>query len=107
MNELQSSDVQFGFKQGHSTTLRILICDGNNVYSCLLDAKAFDRVHYGSLLRLLLKNKIPRYILRLSLDSYTKQASCDLWSNMKSRYFTMASGVKQGGVIFPIFLACI
>ena len=64
-NELQSSDMQFGFKQGHSTTLCSLIYKevvnhylngGSNVYSCLLDAsKAFDRVHYGTLFRLLLK----------------------------------------------------
>ena len=31
---------------------------GSNVYSCLLDAsKAFDRVHYGTLFRLLLKKR--------------------------------------------------
>ena len=66
-NELQASDMQFGFKQGHSTTLCSLIYKevvnhylncGSNVYSCLLDAsKAFDRVHYGTLFRLLLKKK--------------------------------------------------
>ena len=60
-NELQSSDMQFGFKQGHSTTLCSLIYKevvnhylngGSNVYSCLLDAsQAFDRVHYGTLFR--------------------------------------------------------
>ena len=66
-NELQSSDMQFGFKHGHSTTFCSLIYKevvnyylngGSNVYSCLLDAsKAFDRVHYGTLFRLLLKKK--------------------------------------------------
>ena len=54
-DELLSSDMQFGYKQGHSTTLCTLIYkevahhylnSGSNVYSCLLDAsKAFDRVH--------------------------------------------------------------
>ena len=53
-DELQSSDLQFGYKQGASTTLCTLIYrevvhhylnSGSNVYGCLLDAsKAFDRV---------------------------------------------------------------
>ena len=114
-NELQSSDMQFGFKQGHSTTLCSLIYKevvnhylngGSNVYSCLLDAsKAFDRVHYGTLFRLLLKKEIPKCIIRLILDSYIRQTSCALWNNVKSGYFTMANGVKQGGVISPIFFS--
>ena len=79
---------------------------GSNVYRCLLDAsKAFDRVHYGTLFRLLLKKEIPKCIIRLILDSYTRQTSCALWNNVKSRYFTMANGVKQGGVISPIFFS--
>ena len=51
-DELQSSDMQFGYKQGHSTTLCTLIYKevvhhylncGSNVCSCLLDAsKAFE-----------------------------------------------------------------
>ena len=53
--ELQSSDMQFGYKEVHSTTLYRLIykevisyyVDTEGVlYSCLLDAsKAFERVH--------------------------------------------------------------
>ena len=79
---------------------------GSNVYSCLLDAsKAFDRVHYGTLFRLLLKQEIPKCIIRLILDSYTRQTSCALWNNVKSRYFTMANGMKQGGIISPIFFS--
>ena len=48
---------------------------------------------------------IPKYIIRLILDSYTRQTSCALWNNVKSRYFTMSNGVKQGGVISPIFFS--
>ena len=79
---------------------------GSNVYSCLLDAsKASDRVHYGTLFRLLLKKEIPKCIIRLILDSYIRQTSCALWNNVKSRYFTMTNGAKQGGVISPIFFS--
>ena len=65
-NYLNTSDMQFGYK---STTMRTLIykeiinqCinNGSDVYSCLLDAsKAFDRVHYGKLFRILLSKKLP------------------------------------------------
>ena len=63
-DQLQASDMQFGFKEGHSTTMCSLIYQevvshyengGSDVYSCLLDAsKAFDRVHYGSLFKIVL-----------------------------------------------------
>ena len=50
----QTSDMQFGFRQQHSTVMCNLLyhevinhylCNGSNVYSCLLDgSKAFDKV---------------------------------------------------------------
>ena len=114
-DELQSSDMQFGYKQGHSTTLCTLIYkevvhhylnSGSNVYSCLSDAsKAFDRGHNGTLFKVLLTKCVPMSVIRLILDSYIRQKSCVLWNNVKSRYFTMSNGVKQGGVISPIFFS--
>ena len=54
---LYTSEMQFVFKQNHSTVLCSLMYkevvsnylqNGSNVYSCLLDAsKAFDRIHFG------------------------------------------------------------
>ena len=41
--------------------------------------------------------------IRLILDSYIRQKACALWNNVKSRYFTITNGVKQGGVISPFF----
>ena len=70
---MQSTDMQFRFKQCHSTILCSLIFKeivkhylngGSNVYSCMLDAsKAFDRVYYGNLFRILLKKKYPDALL--------------------------------------------
>ena len=87
-DELQSSDIQFGYKQGHSTTLCTLIYKevvdhylncGSNVYSCLLDAsKAFDRVHYRTLFSVLLTKCVPMCFIRLILDSYIRQKACVL-----------------------------
>ena len=55
MDYLKTDDMQFGFKNNHSTglctavyieTINHSINEGSDVYSCLIDAsKAFDRVH--------------------------------------------------------------
>ena len=115
--QLEASDMQFGFKRGHSTVMCSLIFKeivdhclhhGSNVYSCLLDAsKAFDRVHYGTLFRLLLKKDVPRCVIRLVFDSYIRQKACATWNKQMSEYFAMENGVEQGGVISKIFLAYI
>ena len=65
---LQTCDLQFGFKSNHSTVLWTVIYmetinhyvnEGSNVYSCLLNAsKAFDRVHWGRLFKILIERKV-------------------------------------------------
>ena len=61
---MATSDLQFGLKEGHSTTqctfavkevFQYCNNQNTNVYATLLDAsKAFDRVHYIKLFILLL-----------------------------------------------------
>ena len=68
-------------------------------------SKAFDRVHYGTLFSVLLTKCVPMCFIRLILDSYIRQKACAIWNNVKSRYFTMANRVKQGGVISPIIFS--
>ena len=109
---LCTSDLQFGFKPGISTTMCTAVymetvnyytCRNTDVYSCLLDASsAFDKVHYGKLFKLLIKRKLPLLIVRLLINCYTHQQVCVSWESYKSRYFDVANGVKQGGVISPI-----
>ena len=36
-------------------------------------------------------------------DNYLRQISCLIWRDYKSDYFNVSNGVKQGGVISPIF----
>ena len=61
---------------------------GSNVYSCMLDAsKAFDRVHFGTLFRLLLKRNLRLGIAKLFLGSYTRQQACTIWEQHKSSNF--------------------
>ena len=92
--QLKTSDMQFGFKSNHSTTMCTAIymeiinqykMKDSNVYSCMLDAsKAFDRVRFGTLFRLLLKRNLPLGIVRLLLDSYTHQQACTVLDRQKS-----------------------
>ena len=108
-NYLNTSDMQLCYKKGHSTTMCTLIYkeiinqyinNGSDVYSCLLDtSKAFDRLHYRKLFRILLSKKIPILIIRCILDSYLRQSVCVMCDSCKSEYFKMYNGVKQAGVI--------
>ena len=104
---LQTCGLQFGFKSNHSTvlctaifmeTINHYVNEGSNVYSCLLDAsKAFDRVHWGRLFKILIERKVFFLCIRLLLDSYIRQLSCVSWGFLKSRYFSLSNGIKQGG----------
>ena len=73
----------------------------------MLDAsKAFDRVHFGKLFRLLRARKLPGVVLRLLLDMYTRQRMCTDWNGTRSDFFGACNGVKQGGILSPV-LFCV
>ena len=82
---LSTSDMQYGYKKNHSTTmcaviLKEVIChyiNGNsNVHCCLLDvSNAFSKIHYGKLFYTLLQRNINVYCIRLIIDSYVRQVS--------------------------------
>ena len=76
---------------------------GSNVYSCMLDAsKAFDRVHFGTLFRLLLKRNLPLGIVGLLLDSYTRRQACTVWDRQTSSFLNITIAVKQGGIMLSL-----
>jgi len=110
--EFNTSDMQFGFKRQHSTimctaiyleTINYYINNNSNVYSCLLDAsKAFDRVHYGKMFKILIDKNVPYCIIRLIKDNYLRQNVSVLWDTYRSQTFHVSNGVKQGGVLSPI-----
>ena len=105
-------DSQFGFKPKHSTsqctfvvkeTVQYHLNGGSIVYGMLLDAnKAFDRVHFIKLFRLLLSRGLCPVICRLIATLYTSQTSRVKWGSSFSEMFSISNGVKQGGVLSPI-----
>ena len=76
---------------------------GTTVYVTFLDAsKAFDRLNYSLLFDKLIKANVPFYIIKLLCFWYTHQQMFVRWGNTIFTHFTVANGVKQGGVISPI-----
>ena len=88
--KLDSSDLQFGFKQSRSTAMCSMIAKeviayytscNTSVHCVFLDSsKAFDKIHYGKLFKLLLDRDIPPHVIRVLLDMYTDQQIRVLWN---------------------------
>ena len=115
-NHLLTSNLQFSFKKGASTsictamvqeTVLYYVHKGSNVYGLMLDAsKAFDRLNYCKLFDILMKRGVCPTICRLLLYMYTDQSITVRWNSSTSQHVTVTNGVKQGGVISPI-LFCV
>ena len=111
-NVLLSSELQFGFKSGHSTlacncVLQEIVhhytSNGSKVFCLSLDAtKAFDRVCYTELFKLLISRGTCPLVVRFLLNVYTQQKIRIRWNRDISSEYGISNGVKQGGVLSPI-----
>ena len=111
--KLKTNDLQFSFKPESSTTMcasmvretiSYFVSKNTDVYGLVLDAtKAFDRVNYCKLFQILLDRNVSPLVCRLLLYMYVNQTLRVRWDNTLSETFTVSNGVKQGGVISPIF----
>ena len=107
---LQTCNYQFGFKAKSSTVLCSTMVnetvqyytenDGKH-YVLLLDvAKTFDQVAFNVLFNKLRdRSMCPSYYIIM----YTNQSCYVKWGNEHSDSFNVSNGVKQGGVISPLF----
>ena len=110
---LKASDLQFGFKEKSSTsmctfavveTIEYYKSNGSNVHVLLLDAsKAFDRVNYIKLFEKMLKKGMCPLTVRLLLNMYTEQKLQVKWNKLLTDKFNVTNGVRQGGVLSPLF----
>ena len=72
----------------------------------MLDAsKAFDRVKFSELFRILLNRQMSPLVLRLLFDMYTNQKLQVRWGGTVSNKFTASNGVKQGAILSPILFS--
>ena len=108
----KTSDLQFSYKKGHSTstatlTLKELIryyrVRGSKVYAVSLDAsKAFDRVRHDRLFDILYRRGLPPIVLRTVMYMYENQESRCRYFLAHSEYYRLSNGTRQGGVASPI-----
>jgi hypothetical protein len=113
---MTSDDLQFGFKRNSSTAMCSMVLkevitsftNGHSgVFCTFLDAsKAFDKVNYCKLFKLLLSRNVPPMVIRLLLNSYTGQSVRVQWNEGLSKDFSISNGVKQGGILSPV-LFCV
>ena len=112
-SNLLTSDMQFSYKKNSSTksctfVVQEVISYFNNsnsdVIVTMLDAsKAFDRIHFPTLFNKLRHQKICPIVLRLVLYMYTNQQVRVRWNGTVSRDFMATNGIKQGGILSPLF----
>lgn len=110
---LTSTDLQFGFKQKSSCTQALFLLrqvaeyfveHGSNVYIASLDAsKAFDRVNHVKLFNVLLDRGVPGRLVKVIVDWYGKSMSAVKWNGAFSTSLLIKSGIRQGGILSPIF----
>ena len=110
-SQFGTSDMQFGFKQGLSAGLATSVLlettdyyvnHGGSVFALALDAsKAFDRVQYVMLFKLLISRNVNPYYIRFLLQSYLNQELRVNYNGIASNWFKVSNGVKQGGVLSP------
>jgi len=68
----------------------------------LVASKAFDRVRYCKLFRLLVSRQVPALIVRVLINFYVGNFVRVQWCGIVPDYFLACNGVKQGGVWSPI-----
>jgi len=114
---LLSCELQFGFKANHSTKMCSLVLEETisyykqhqtPVFCTFLDAsKAFDRLHYYKLFKLLLKRQLPAHLLRVLINLYTNSCVRVACGAITSDYFSVVNRVKQGAVMSPVLFVTI
>ena len=112
---MYSSEYQFGFESGFSTSLCTgivknvvsrYIHNGSAVLGCFLDAsKAFDMVDHGILFQKLINRGLPSPITRFLLSWYRTQKMRVWWESSYSDAFNVSNGVRQGSVLSPALFA--
>ena len=114
-DKLQPSKLLFVFKKDTGCrnallTLRAVLNyynkHGSTISICALDiSKAFDRVNFYALLKLLMERKLPKNFISVLLSWFMISQCCVRWLNVYSDYFQILAGVSQGGILYPTLFA--
>ena len=112
---LASDTLQFGYKEGTSTTqcswlvLEVanhFIRDGTYPIMTLLDcSRAFDMCRFDILFTRLLERRIPAIVIRTLIRVYEDQYAWVRWGRARSSLFSIVNGTRQGSVLSPALFA--
>ena len=108
---LLTDDLQFGFKKGLgcsnaiftlSETIEYFRNRGSTVYAATLDiSKAFDCVNHYKLFTSLIKAGLPKWVIAILINWYSKLHVSVRWKTATSFKFNVGSGVRQGSSFSP------
>jgi len=77
-------------------TVEYYTLGGVHVFLCFVDfRKAFDKVNYWKLFRMLLNDNLDFYCTKLLVFWYSNQMACVRWRNSTSSAFHIRNGTKQ------------
>jgi len=80
--------------------------NGSTVNLCSLDLmKAFDRMNHGILFNKLMDRNIPKYLVNLLREWYSKVFNAVRWGSEISKFIKLEAGVRQGGILSPYLFA--
>ena len=109
---LSTHDNQFGFKAKLGTemcvfSLKQLINDyknnNTNMFVAFLDAsKAFNNISHNILFERLRNKNVPIYLINFLNYWYRNQRIYIKWGSYNSDSFSVANGVRQGGILSPL-----
>ena len=112
-DRLGTDSLQFGFKEGTSTTecswlvmevASYFLRRGTPCLVTLLDcSKAFDTCQFSTLFNKLHSKNLPDLVIRALIFVYQKQTAWVSWGNAKSSIFGISNGTRQGSVLSPYF----
>ena len=75
------------------------------MYACFLDlSKAFERIDHSILIRKLLRDKVPSYIVNILSSIFMKSKVCVHFNGSFSNSWQIKQGVRQGEFYLPTFL---
>ena len=110
---LGTHDLQFGFKPKQSTTHALFTLSetinyftkhGSNVIASFLDcSKAFDKISHAGLYSKLIERNVPLCFINILVYWMSNLTSRCRWQGALSEPYHVTSGVKQGGILSPMF----
>ena len=69
-------------------------------------SKAFDKVNHWTLFKKMIDSGMPPIFVILIVTWYCEQHACVRWGSTLSPKFNISNGVRQGGILSPLFLTC-